>query len=34
MLLVVALLPRDADWYSLDYWLDRRRAARAIAQDV
>ena len=27
MLLVVAFLPRDADWYSLDYWLGRRRAA-------
>jgi hypothetical protein len=27
MLLVVAFLPRDADWYSLDYWLGRRKAA-------
>src|SRR5687767_830610 len=26
MLLVVALLPRDADWYSVDYWLGRQRA--------
>ena len=24
LLLVVALMPRADDWYSLDYWLDRR----------
>jgi hypothetical protein len=27
LLLVVAFMPRDADWYSLDYWLERRRTA-------
>ena len=27
MLLVVAFLPRDADWYSIDYWLGRQRGA-------
>ena len=28
MLLVVAFVPRDADWYSLDYWLGRWHAVR------
>jgi hypothetical protein len=27
MLLAVAFLPRDADWYSIDYLLGRQRAA-------
>ena len=26
LLLVVALTPRDADWFSVDYWLARRRS--------
>lgn len=27
MLLVVAFVPRDADWYSVDYWLGRQHGA-------
>jgi hypothetical protein len=29
LLLVVAFTPRDADWFSVDYWLARRSARRA-----
>jgi uncharacterized membrane protein YphA (DoxX/SURF4 family) len=33
MLLVVAFLPRDADWYSIDHWFGRQRGARREVAD-
>jgi putative oxidoreductase len=33
MLLVVALVPRDADWFSVDYWLGHRYRVRIGASE-